>query len=255
MKSAAVLIGINYIQTPQARLNGCINDVKYMKKFLKKSGFDRVSTYTDDNIRGVCGTTRRGILYQLYSLAALSHREDLELAWFQYSGHGSYMSDNNGDEADGKDESLVPSDYHRSGMIRDDTIRHILKSFNPKTKVVFVIDACHSSSMGDLKYRFISKNDFVVENENAACPSKIISISGCLDRQTSADCYNINGRRQYSGAMTSCLLMALKDDDCRKDVFKLVEKMRELLRERQFSQIPQLCASYNINDDIVLFDL
>lgn len=32
------------------------------------------------------------------------------------------MPDDNGDEADGKDETMVPVDYQRSGQIRDDII-------------------------------------------------------------------------------------------------------------------------------------
>jgi hypothetical protein len=32
------------------------------------------------------------------------------------------MPDDNGDEADGKDETMVPVDYQSSGQIRDDVI-------------------------------------------------------------------------------------------------------------------------------------
>lgn len=39
IKKKALLIGINYVNQPRLRLNGCINDVLYTASFLKTVGF------------------------------------------------------------------------------------------------------------------------------------------------------------------------------------------------------------------------
>ena len=42
------------------------------------------------------------------------------------TGHGSRVRDQDGDEEDGYDETLVPVDFQRSGQIRDDDIFKML---------------------------------------------------------------------------------------------------------------------------------
>ena len=74
-----------------------------------------------------------------------------------YSGHGTYVKDVNDDEDDGKDECLVPLDYKESGMIFDDHLNNILSLIHPDTRVVFIVDACHSETMLDLSYRYVSE--------------------------------------------------------------------------------------------------
>lgn len=38
------------------------------------------------------------------------------------SGHGAFVKDRSGDEEDGKDETLIPTDYRTAGQIKDDEI-------------------------------------------------------------------------------------------------------------------------------------
>ena len=44
-------------------------------------------------------------------------------------------------------------------------------------------------------------------------PSRVLTLSGCMDDQTSADAFNVMGDGRYSGAMTSCLLKVLTAAD------------------------------------------
>ena len=44
------------------------------------------------------------------------------LCFGRRAGHGGYVEDTNGDEADGMDETLVPVDYQKAGQITDDEI-------------------------------------------------------------------------------------------------------------------------------------
>nr|B7G6D3.2 RecName: Full=Metacaspase III c; Short=PtMCA-IIIc; Contains: RecName: Full=Small subunit p10; Contains: RecName: Full=Large subunit p20 [Phaeodactylum tricornutum CCAP 1055/1] len=97
-----------------------------------------------------------------------------------------------------------------------------------------------------------------------ALQADIRMISGCQDVQTSADVSNVSSFQlpdpagNAGGACTSTLLNVLyKDHQTPEDTMSFVEllnKMRENLEAKGFSQVPQLTASHpiDVNDD---FDL
>ena len=254
MTRQAILFGLNYECTADARLRGCINDVRNMESLLNTAeyGFDNVRVFTDasSNAR----TTAQGILQEINNLAKRSWSDNLDLAWIHYSGHGCSTRDRKGDENDRTDECLVPSDFKTAGVIPDDYIKDCLRNFNPKTKVICIFDCCHSGTIGDLKYRYFDKHTNQIENRGRPCPSNVVLFSGCKDEQTSADAYNVNHLFKYSGAMTSCLIMVLNDNRALKcKVFDLLDGLRAKLAEKRFAQIPQLTASYEIKEDETLF--
>nr|QOI90644.1 hypothetical protein HWQ62_00513 [Pyramimonas orientalis virus] len=253
MKSKAILFGINYVNTPQARLRGCVNDVKNVAKYLtKEEKYDVVKVYSDE--ADETKTRGQSIVNSMYKLAIDSHRYRLERVWIHFSGHGTHVRDSYGyrDESDGNDECIVPSDYNRCGVIRDDTIKRILRMFNPTTKVTCVFDCCHSGTIGDLKYVY-KKIDRTpeIENNGSKCMANICLISGCTDSQTSADAFNVQGKRQYTGAMTSCLLEVLKNESD-KSIFNVLESLRDLLRQKRFPQYPLLSSSFEVPQNYVL---
>jgi len=251
VKKAALLIGINYKGT-SSELNGCINDVINTKSMLLDAyGYDEkdISLLTDETS---IKPTSQNIITQLYTLAVRSFKDDLSEIWITYSGHGSYIKDNNGDEDDGYDECLVPIDYESSGIVKDDILNNVLSYMNPKTRVVFIVDACHSETILDLPYRYISGKKNVVENKNSTACGNIIMISGCKDTQTSSDAYGINNSKDYSGAMTSSLLYSLKKFEYNISCWQLLKEMRVFLEDRKFTQIPQMCCTEPL-DNITLF--
>ena len=64
-----------------------------------------------------------------------------------YSGHGSRVKDQNGDEIDGYDETIVPWDYgSKRKFIVDDEIHRWL-SMLKADKVILIFDSCHSGTM------------------------------------------------------------------------------------------------------------
>ena len=255
MKKHAILFGLNYDKTPESKLRGCINDVNNMKMLLesKAYGFDDVRVFTDNDSNN--RTTACGFLQEINNLANRSWKEELDVAWIHYSGHGCSVKDWTNDELDGKDECVVPSDYKRAGVVSDDYIKNVLRNFNPRTKVICIFDCCHSGTIGDLKYRYLNESTPQEENRGKACDSKIILISGCMDSQTSADAFNVNNMKKYSGAMTSCLIQSLQQLGHKPEqtsVYKLLERLRINLKEKRFSQIPQLCASFMVSPSDVL---
>ena len=73
--------------------------------------------------------------------------------FMHYSGHGGSTPDNDGDEEDGMDETLVPVDYQRKGQIRDDDLFDLLVSHVPEgCNLTVVMDCCHSGTILDLPY-------------------------------------------------------------------------------------------------------
>jgi len=248
MSKLALLIGINYIGTPQ-QLSGCINDIEDTKKILKE-----VYKYDEKDIVSLTDETpekptAENIINHLKKLAKRSNSENIEEIWISYSGHGSYIADDNGDEDDRRDECLVPLDYDKSGLIRDDKIHMIIGYISGKTNIRILIDACHSETIIDLPFRYISGKKNVIENNKNKVKGNCLMISGCRDIETSADAYNIDNSHKFSGAMTSSLLSVLKKFNYTISCWKLLKEMRTFLKDRQYKQIPQLSSNRRIDEE------
>jgi hypothetical protein len=240
----ALLIGINYVGT-KAALNGCINDCSNLGKMLKtKYGYeDNDITMLTDNTDNK--PTKANIIAELKRHVAMTKNDDVSELWISYSGHGSYVRDTNSDESDRKDECLVPLDYASRGMISDDFLHMLVEQISVKTKTVVLIDACHSGSMLDLKYRYTAGLKEVVENPRDNVRSNIVMISGCMDSQTSAD-WNNSG--VYEGAMTRSFLNVMEQYNYDITCYKLLGKMREFLEAKKFTQYPQLCCTRKLGN-------
>jgi len=149
----AVLIGINY-EGQQGELSGCINDAKNVKKYLMEvQGFleDDIVCLFDDGYHRA--PTRDNITAALKQLSQDSYSGDV--AFVHYSGHGGYVEDDDGDEDDGYDETLIPVDFQRAGQIRDDDLFRILVgAMREGVTLTALMDCCHSGTVLDLPYRF-----------------------------------------------------------------------------------------------------
>ena len=103
----ALLIGINAYPnlTKFEQLKGCVNDARLMAGVLKdRFGFpeDHVTVLEEAE------ATRAGILAALDALAERAGTDDIVVLY--YAGHGSQITDLEGDEPDGLDETIVPYD-------------------------------------------------------------------------------------------------------------------------------------------------
>jgi hypothetical protein len=227
------LFGINYLRcSPNARLNGCINDVRDIAACLVGAGKfqpSEIVRVTDDTTAGYLGSAADGMKSALTALATRTVAEDLDLVYVHYSGHGSQVRDTNGDEADGFDEVILPSNFETAGVVSDDWLRQWTLSCNPRTRLVVVFDCCNSGSALDL----------VLDDKH-----DVVFMSGCTDPQTSADAYNMYNTFEYSGAMTSCLIAALNADPARwSDSQALHSATTALLAAKGFAQRPVLTTS------------
>jgi hypothetical protein len=144
----ALLIGVNKYKFPGInQLQGCVNDVELMSKILQENfGFpaDHITLLRDEQ------ATRDGILAAMDALVDCVGQEDIVV--IHYSGHGSQMTDREGDEKDGLDETIVPHDSGRSPYpnrdITDDEIYLRLLGLGEKTPhITLIFDCCHSGTI------------------------------------------------------------------------------------------------------------
>ena len=240
----ALLVGINYTGT-QNELFGCINDVNSVKERINNEGFTTINTLTDITVKK---PTRQNILDEFKKL--LVNSESGDLLFFLYSGHGSYVLDKNGDEKDGYDELLVSCDLQG---ITDDDFKILILQYLKKDVTLFAMfDCCHSGTILDLKYQFLDSlnyDKYTENDKNIETLGNVYMISGCTDKQTSADAF-INNKSQ--GAMTWSLLESLKTSQP-KTWRELVKSMRGLLKTSEYEQIPQFSSGTFVDIDSKVF--
>lgn len=154
----AVMIGINYTGQ-QGQLSGCHNDVQNMKEYIQN-----VHGFSEENItllldaEGYTQPTHDNILAAYKKLVSECQAGDA--VFCHYSGHGGKMRDDDGDEKDGHDETLVPVDFQTSNQIRDDDVFSTLIAPMPRGVVITcVMDCCHSGTVLDLPYHFVADGE------------------------------------------------------------------------------------------------
>ncbi|EFJ51964.1 metacaspase type II [Volvox carteri f. nagariensis] len=143
----AVLIGCNYPGT-NAALRGCINDVWGMKAILEEFfGFGpsdiTILIDTDPQYLKPTGKNMKAKISEMVAAA-----QDGDVCVLHFSGHGTQIPSYGGDEKDGKDEAICPTDMN---VICDDDLRALLKPLEakPGVKFTFIADCCHSGTLLD----------------------------------------------------------------------------------------------------------
>lgn len=156
----ALLIGINYEGT-KSKLSGCINDVLNVKHFLESFISEEIEfkMMTDNTVEK---PTRENIINAFQWL--ITGVKEGDQLFLHYSGHGGWVPDRQrkndkysvvGDEEDGRDETLVPLDFQKNGMIVDDEIRQRFINKIPKGVVLYILlDCCHSATTFDLRFTY-----------------------------------------------------------------------------------------------------
>lgn len=265
MAKRAVLIGINKYQVPGADLNGCVNDVNNLAGALK-----RYYGFTDKDITTLTDlkATKKAMQAAIKKLVASGKAGDTLL--LHYSGHGSNVPDDNGDEADNRDEILCPTDLDWKEPLRDDWLRETFSKLRKGVTLTVIMDCCHSGTIT----RAITPPDAPVRERFLPCPLDFMAtesgrklrgtvrsrlgkaprgrarksdvahadiqevlITGCRDTQTSADA-QIDGT--YNGALTYYLVEAIKEAAGKLTYRELHKRTSAKLKAEDFDQVPQL---------------
>ncbi|MGJ8685128.1 MAG: caspase family protein [Nonlabens sp.] len=129
-----------------------VNDVELIEGALLHQGFSKQNIMTIINEQG----TRDGIINALNSIKSKLAAGDILVVHF--SMHGQQVFDDNGDELDSLDESLVPHNafaaysdsYQGENHLRDDDLGNIIKGLRNQLgttgQLFMILDSCHSGS-------------------------------------------------------------------------------------------------------------
>jgi hypothetical protein len=131
----ALCVGINGY--PTAPLHGCVADAMLWAQTLATLGFD-ARTLLD------AAATRQGILDTLGELLESSLPGDLVV--FQFSGHGTEVRDENGDELANKDQALCPYDFNDGHLLIDDDVAELFTKIPAGVGLTCFLDNCHSGT-------------------------------------------------------------------------------------------------------------
>jgi metacaspase-1 len=266
MARKAVLIGVNRYRMAGADLRGCVNDVRNMKAVLTGNyGFKaaQITTLLD------FAATRKAIESAIASLVLKASRGDVLLVHF--SGHGSNVPDNDGDEADRRDEILCPTDLDWKDPLTDDFLKKTVRAMPQGVSLTFITDCCHSGTItravlppdAPVMERYLpspwdlaavesgrrtrgtmrgslrqSSRTSRRSRDVVAVPGmREILISGCRADQTSADAW-IKG--SYNGALTYYLVDVLTNARGPLTNRELHQRVNAKLARAGYDQVPQL---------------
>ena len=244
----ALLIGINYFGT-KSELRGCINDTINLKRFLISKGYFKDADFVMMNDRkfGKLNPTRMNILQQLSDLVEFAERHPTKNIniFVAYSGHGSHIEDKSGDEYDGYDEMLCPVDYIQNGFILDDDVKAGFIDLLPSNVNLFMlVDACHSGTMGDLKYEYFSGKSLgcKINEKSIETECNVVLLSGARDAETAADAFlydSTDKQHEYQGAMTAAFIANYDDGMSYRDI---IATTKLWLKLKKYKQNPQLSS-------------
>lgn len=265
MAKKAVLIGINRYRIPGADLRGCVNDVKNMQAVLTQYyGFASkdIVLLTDYD------ATKKNMEAAIKTLITGNRKGDV--LYLHYSGHGANVPDQDGDEADHRDEILCPTDLDWKNPLRDDWLRIQFDKVKSGVNLTVVMDCCHSGTntrallppdAPSIPRYLPNPWDIMAEESGRKLRGKIrgelrvssratrkktdvvnvdipeVLVTGCRDTQTSADAY-IAGT--YNGALTYNLVAAIKEAKGKGTYADLHAKTIAKLKAGRFDQVPQL---------------
>lgn len=201
-KAQALLVGLKSVDSQAYNgwdgTNGCWGcelDVDNMDMLLQPLGYQ-------NKILKTAEATYDNILASLYRASETLVKGDIFV--FYYSGHGGQQPDLDGDELDGKDETLVA--YNRE--ITDDKIHYALSRFKEGVRLVMISDSCNSGTNyknirtvpvnEDTIFRPFAKKSVSKSTEMKA---ELIHIGGCRDGFSSSGYQN-------GGAFTMALCEA-----------------------------------------------
>lgn len=269
----ALLVGINeYLDKKINNLSGCENDVKLMRDMLSelygfKAGSD-IRELVSSSKKAADKPTKDGILnaFKQHLIEnARRYKEENKLTVdkgativFYYSGHGSHLPDQPGsnEEADGRDETIVPMDssFEGSKDIRDDDLNDLFNELRRHTtNITFIFDSCHSGTATrgfgnrSIERRALeagtrSNGEDVPLNETMDESESYVTISGSLPNEKSQEDLLVNPqskKMEMNGYLTYYLVQELRNtpDATYRDV---MQRVKMAVTKKNSDQHPQV---------------
>ena len=243
-KGISLHIGLNRIDPNHYGTDGalslCEADAQDMHQIAQASGFSGNILLTDAATRDA---VRTGIQDAARALSSG------DLFFLSYAGHGAQVPDTNGDEEDGRDETWCLYD----GMLIDDELKTLWKTFKPGVCVLSISDSCHSGTVSrapdwlsmpvessltprylpeEVSFRAFRTNRGFYEDvleklkellaQTASSPgaadTSVLLLAGCQDNQKSYE-------KGQNGMFTSALLSVWNEGQFKGDYAKFYSKI------------------------------
>ena len=261
MDKYALCIGINDYPGTGSDLSGCVSDANDWAAALQQRGFAATRMFngkaTGDGIRRAIGAT-------------LAAADAGDVVVITYSGHGSFVPDEDGDEPDGTDECICPYDIARNGPITDDELFDLYSRRRQGVRLVVISDSCHSGTVARFapirtppttagrrppvrKVRFLPPGGFLPKRSasrlgvrrairGSSPPGRYAALlmAGCQDIEYSYDAWF---RGRPNGAFSYVALRALKGLKATATYRDWFAAIRRDLPSQQYPQSPNLYGS------------
>lgn len=250
----ALCMGVNYVGT-SSELSGCLHDAEDWTEALSARGFE-VSQLLESH--ATLAGMREGLT------ALVESAKDGDSLVVTYSGHGTFVPDEDGDEPDGFDEALCPYDVAEAGPLIDDEIAGIFALLAPGARLVLISDSCHSGTVarfaglgrgdGGDRVRFMPPATFRAALEDVPGAHRVrraralgrkstaLLLSGCQDSEYAYDAV-IRGRP--NGAFTRAALDTLPPPGTARMSYRTwMREIRRLLPSPRHPQSPNLTGPF-----------
>ena len=255
-KVVVILIGIRY-EVGNGHLQGCHNDIisiyNYLKKIYINDKHDLEFIVLADSSEKLCDDitniepTRANIIDTLNRV-----KNNYKKFFIHYSGHGAYITDTSGDEADKKDELIVPYDYKTAGIITDDQLNTIfLQQLDNNCIVRILMDCCNSGTLWDLQHKY-SVTTVSTNTKSPDITANVIKLSGCKDDQYSYDVFTAG---KYQGAFTHCFIKNMEESGNKLNMINLTKNInKSLISGGWGAQTSRLSSSFLLLDTNIFID-
>jgi hypothetical protein len=263
-------IGINDYPGTGSDLSGCVNDANDWREYLESLDY-KATSYLDGE------ATKSNMHEAISRIVGDTDRDDI--AVITYSGHGTWVPDEDGDERDNRDEALCPHDINQGNILTDDELYEIFCERKRGARIIFISDSCHSGTVARScnlmpgteedswnfqKIRFLAPEIYIKDDdalltralavEKARVRGRIraaaVLLSGCKDEEYSYDAW-FNGRP--NGAFTYAALKTIKQLPEDATYQKWYRKIRQLLPHVRYPQTPQLSGSWRQRKKWIVF--
>ncbi|MGB0864920.1 MAG: caspase family protein [Granulosicoccaceae bacterium] len=211
----ALLIGVGQYANSDNNLPGIALDLKVIRGVARQMGYAEENILQLQDSEVTADRVRRAVREWLVKDVSADDR-----VLIYYSGHGSQVEDQNGDERDGYDEVLTMHDLaiqdgDYTGVLRDDDFNQLLAEI-PSERLVVVVDACCSGTAvrsHTLSHSAYPEQDFVVKSrgcrsvpdDNASGFADLEAIEGLVYLASAQD-----GEESLASARGSLFTLALQ---------------------------------------------
>lgn len=181
-----------------------------------------------------------------------------------FSGHGTFVPDQDGDEADGSDEAICPHDVVAGGPITDDELFELYSVRSYGSRLIVISDSCHSGTVTRFApirtpptargkrpprrtVRFMPPATFLSARAASRLPRlhkgsppgryAALLLAGCQDWEYSYDAWF---RGRPNGAFSYVALRALEALPAGETYAAWQRLIRSVLPSQQYPQTPNL---------------